>query len=84
MIESVETADLISGHTLFTVKVSGSPIASFWCAHMADKLCEILTDVRNLPRRDAMRTLTSELGMCDDFAQGVYSALFGQPTSTKH
>ena len=61
------------------VSIGKLTIGLFSCSHMAEYLASRLAAARDRPHRDAMRLLTTELGMCDEFAQLTYLAFFGDP-----
>jgi len=81
-IETTVEAYSSGGLAAITVSVTGLPVALFWCPHMADKLCKQLELARSMPHREAMHLLTQDLGMCETFAEHVYSRLFGEAPDT--
>lgn len=52
------------------------------CAHVAEKWARILFAIRDdgMPYRDAMRALTQDLGMCEDYASKLYTEIAQTPS----
>ena len=63
------------------VDASDLVVASI-CKHVCERYARKLDEARNSSYRVAMRIMTEELGMCEDFARGVYSELFGEARPT--
>lgn len=76
MIEVYET-EVLDGHSSWVITINGHPVASIMCEHWAHKVCQRLAECRNTGHREAMRVLTQDFGMCEEFAESLYSHLFG-------
>lgn len=61
----------------YILVVAGTVIASCECSHVLKRMAKFLSEARAAPARDAMRILTTELGMCDDYALHIYEELTG-------
>ncbi len=67
--------------THYLLVIGDQIIATAQCAHVMYRMARTLTEAREAPPRDAMRLMTKDLGMCDDYAAHLYEVLTGdKPT----
>ncbi len=82
MIEVIEGTDIVNHVPFYRVTVAGYPCAAFWCQHAAEHAARRIAVAREGGHRVAMRIFTEEFGMCDEYAEHLYSNLFGPSHST--
>lgn len=57
--------------------VQGEVIMTANCVHVLERVARLMHQARQSPPRQAMRILTEEVGMCDDYASALCTILHG-------
>ena len=76
--------DVFSEEIYFVVRIGNFDVGGFRCVDMANHLARRLAEARDRPHRESIHFMMQELGMCETFAKNVYSAFFGEASSTRH
>lgn len=66
----------------FYLIVGGKIIVTSECPHVLERMARLLHQAREASSREAMRILTTEIGMCENYAEAVRLRLHDNTPAT--